>query len=244
MPNGILIIEDNTDLANALASILEEEGYHAIVASSGAQGLRVAKESQPQLIVLDDGLPDIHGIDVCRRLIESKHTGHIPVIIVGEKHDEIDRVVSFELGASDFLAKPFSTRELVLRIRAILRRVRPTKPDPELIKLGPFVVDRKSYRVTILGKEVSVTRSEFDILYILAQEPGHAFTREELLAQTITEADGISDRSIDVHVMRLRKKLKPFSSMIKTVRAVGYRLSEQKELSSLVYQLEERAARG
>lgn len=223
----VLIVEDERDLAELLAYNLEKEGYQALVTGTGVEGLETARRELPDLILLDLMLPGMMGTEVCSALRHSDKTRGIPVLMLTARGDEIDRVVGFEMGADDYIVKPFSMRELMLRIRAILRR---SSQEPDTterqITMGTIVIDCASHRVTVASSEVELTSTEYKLLLYLAEHSGRVMKRE-LLLQDVWGYNFVGDtRTVDTHVTRLRNKLGDAGEMIKTVRGFGYKLEE------------------
>jgi two-component system phosphate regulon response regulator PhoB len=223
----VLIVEDERDLAELLAYNLEKEGYQALVTGTGLEGLETARRELPDLILLDLMLPGMMGTEVCSALRHSDKTRAIPVLMLTARGDEIDRVVGFEMGADDYIVKPFSMRELMLRIRAILRRSsqEPTSTERQ-ISMGTIAIDCASHRVTIADTEIELTSTEYKLLLYLAEHSGRVMKRE-LLLQDVWGYNFVGDtRTVDTHVTRLRNKLGDAGEMIKTVRGFGYKLEE------------------
>jgi two-component system, OmpR family, phosphate regulon response regulator PhoB len=220
----ILVVEDEKDLADLVAFHLEKEGYRAVKALDGVAGLEAALESAPDLILLDLMLPGMSGSDVCRTLKGNPKTAAIPIILLTAKGEEIDRVVGFEIGADDYVVKPFSTRELLLRIRAVLRRARPETAVPGTIRFGPVAIDTERHMVTVDGDEIVLTTTEFKLLFTLADRIGRLQSRELLLTDVWGYNYAGDTRTVDTHVTRLRTKLGAAGGMIKTVRGFGYKL--------------------
>ncbi len=225
MSATILIIEDETDLANTLAYNLRREGYATRLAATGRAGLEQAREPPPpDLVLLDLMLPDTSGFDVCRRLRAEEATRRVPIIILTAKGEEIDRVVGFEVGADDYVTKPFSPRELLLRIRAVLRRAGPDEAPPvEETRFGRLRVDRAGHRAYVDDEEVVLTALEFRLLTTFLDRRGRVQTRDALLADVWGYAASVTTRTVDTHVKRLREKLGDAGPYVETVRGVGYR---------------------
>jgi len=224
MTERIVIIEDEQDLLDSLEYSLRREGYQVRGATTGRGGLELASEEPvPDLVLLDLMLPDMSGVEVCRKLRTQERTANVFIMMVTARGEEIDRVVGFEVGADDYVVKPFSTRELVLRIKAILRRGRSEEPQNEQISFGRLRVDEAGHRVWVDDREVVLTALEFRLLTTLLQRRGRAQTRDMLL-QTVwgIEAD-ITTRTVDTHVKRLREKLGEAGVYVETLRGVGYR---------------------
>jgi len=224
MSERIVIIEDEQDLLDSLEYSLRREGYQVRGATTGKAGLELAtQEPVPDLVLLDLMLPDISGVEVCRKLRAQERTAQVFVMMVTARGEEIDRVVGFEVGADDYVTKPFSTRELLLRIKAILRRGRVEEPHNEQVTFGRLRVDESGHRVWVDEQEVVLTALEFRLLTTLLERRGRAQTRDMLL-QTVwgIEAD-ITTRTVDTHVKRLREKLRAAGAYVETLRGVGYR---------------------
>ncbi len=224
----VLVIEDERDLAELLAYNLEKEGYTPLTASAGIEGLEIARRELPDLILLDLMLPGMMGTEVCSSLRQSEKTRSIPVLMLTARGDEIDRVVGFEVGADDYIVKPFSMRELMLRIRAILRRSGSdgTPAAERQIRAGGILIDCSSHKVTVSGQEIELTSTEYKLLLYLAEHNGRVMPRE-LLLQDVWGYNFVGDtRTVDTHVTRLRNKLGEAGEMIKTVRGFGYKIEE------------------
>lgn len=234
MAEQILIVEDEADLANIVAFNLEQEGFRPRVVSTGAEALEQIRGGMPpDLVVLDLMLPDISGTEVCRQLRQGSDTRRIPVLMLTAKTDPIDRVVGFEVGADDYVTKPFSVRELVLRIRAILRRTESGTPaEPEALRFGILRLDFEGHRVWVDDEEVVLTALEFRLLRTLSQRRGRVQTREVLLNHVWEMNGDVTTRTVDTHVRRLRKKLGPASAYIETLRGVGYRFQAEPSKTS------------
>jgi two-component system phosphate regulon response regulator PhoB len=225
----IVLIEDEADILELLRYNLAREGYRVIAARDGEEGLECVRQSAPALVLLDLMLPGLDGLDVCRRLQTDPLTAAIPVVMVSAKGEEADVVTGLQLGADDYITKPFSPRELLARVRAVLRRG-PLKSEAtarDRIVRGGLVVDALRHRVTLDGNAVALTATELRLLHILATHPGRVFTRDQLLSRAIGERAVVIDRNIDVHVGALRRKLGPYRELIETVRGVGYRFREE-----------------
>jgi two-component system phosphate regulon response regulator PhoB len=225
MSGLILVIEDEVDLATTLEYNLKAEGFQARVAHDGRQGIAAAtSDPLPDVIVLDLMLPDLSGTEICRRLREGDRTRDIPVIMCTAKGEEIDRVVGFEVGADDYVVKPFSLRELILRIRAQLRRrSQRTESEPSLIKFGRLEIDRDAHRAWVDKSEVSLTALEFRLLHQFLARRGRVQTRDALLSDVWGIDADVTTRTVDTHVKRLREKLGDAGAYIETLRGVGYR---------------------
>ena len=224
----ILIIEDGPDIVELLRYNLERERYRVLVESTGEEGLKTARSRLPDLILLDLGLPGLGGLEVCRRLKSNPPAESIPIIMITARGEESDVILGLEMGADDYVAKPFRIRELVARVRAVLRRV-PEKHASErgvAIQVGPIHIDPARYEVRVNRVPVELTLAEFRLLETLAERPGRVFSRDQLLDR-ITEGKAvIIDRNVDVHIRSIRKKLGEARSLISTVRGIGYKLVE------------------
>ena len=224
----VLVAEDERDVAELIRYTLAREGFEVVVATNGADALREARESRPDLVLLDLMLPQVNGWELCRRLKQDPATRMLPVIMLTARAEEGDKVLGFELGADDYVTKPFSTRELVARVRAVVRRSRPPEVEERRhrIKVGDLVVDRQRFEVTVGGRAVTLTPKEFELLATLAAEPGRVFGRDVLL-DLVWGRDGfVEPRTVDVHLARLRAKFLAArlpEPGIETVRGVGYR---------------------
>lgn len=217
----ILIIEDEPDLQKVLAYNLRQAGHEPLQALRGIDGLELARTERPELVLLDLMLPDVSGNEVCRRLKADGATAHIPVVMLTARGEEIDRVVGFELGADDYVVKPFSVRELLLRIQAVLRR-QVAQANPQDV-FGPLSIDREAHRVRVLGEEAPLTALEFRLLVALYDARGRVLTRSVLLEQVWGIEADITTRTVDTHVKRLRQKIGLAGDYILTMRGVGYR---------------------
>jgi two-component system phosphate regulon response regulator PhoB len=223
----ILIIEDEKDLAELLAYNLEHEGFRTVTALDGLSGLDRATVLVPDLVLLDLMLPGMPGTEICKTLKKNPKTAPIPVIVLTAKGEEIDRVIGFEIGADDYVVKPFSTRELLLRVKAVLRRTRPEKAGSGIIRIGPLTLDTDRHIVTVDGEEASLTGMEFKLLLTLAERAGRLQSRELLLKDVWGYAYAGDTRTVDTHITRLRTKLGDAGEMIKTVRGFGYKMEQE-----------------
>lgn len=221
----ILIVEDEDDLRKVLEFNLKNEGYETIAVATGKEGLE--NTDGVDLILLDLMLPDIQGTDVCRALKSDAATQNIPVVFLTARGEEIDRVVGFEVGAEDYVVKPFSVRELLLRIKAILKRSRVSSDEEiEFMVFGEIKIDPDRHRVFIDGQEVELTATEFRLISRFINKRGKVQTREKLLSKVWGSDVNVTERTVDTHVKRLREKLGKYGSYIETVRGVGYRFAE------------------
>ncbi len=222
----ILIIDDEKDIAKLLQYNLEKEGYGVSTALTGEDGLAAAKSKKPDLVVLDLMLPGIDGLEVCRLLKSDRATRQIPVLMLTAKGTEIDQVVGLEIGASDYIAKPFSVKVLLARVKNIFRGRESQKEESALLKAGKIVLDREKHSVTADGKAVALTNLEFRILAFLMENPGRVFSRDRILDGVWHGEASVVDRSVDAHVKSIRQKLGRQRGMIETVRGSGYRFVE------------------
>jgi len=219
----ILIVEDDPDVVRVARAYLEREGYAVLVEGDGEAGLQRARVARPDLVVLDWMLPGASGLDVLRRL---RADGDVPVLMLTARTDEADRVLGLELGADDYLSKPFSPRELVARVGAVLRRTAGPAPVVEVVRRGALEVDASARVARVAGRDVELTTLEFDLLRTFAEAPGRVFRREELIERVWGGGYDGGDRVVDVHVSNLRQKLTDAggADLIRTVRGVGYAL--------------------
>jgi two-component system phosphate regulon response regulator PhoB len=225
---NVLIIEDEKDLAELLAFNLEKEGYGATCVHDGKQGLERACTDIPDLVLLDLMLPGLLGTDVCKELRKNPQTAHVPIIMITAKGDEIDRVVGFEVGADDYIVKPFSMREVALRVKAVMRRFE-NEAQPvvqELLTIGDIIIDTQRHTVMSSGSEIDLTSTEFKLLLFLAEKRGRVQSRERLLQNVWSYNNAGDTRTVDTHVTRLRGKLGTPGDIIKTVRGFGYKIEE------------------
>jgi two-component system, OmpR family, phosphate regulon response regulator PhoB len=224
----VLIIEDEKDLAELLAFNIEKEGYAAICVYDGKLGLEQAALEPPDLILLDLMLPGLLGTEICKALRKDQRTAHIPIIMITAKGDEIDRVVGFEVGADDYIVKPFSMREVALRVKAVMRRFEQEVQQPmtELLSIGDIVIDRQRHTVISAGHEIELTSTEFKLLLYLAEKKECVQSREKLLQNVWSYNNAGDTRTVDTHVTRLRGKLGAPGDIIKTVRGFGYKIEE------------------
>jgi two-component system OmpR family response regulator len=216
----VLVVEDERSIADLVRMYLTREGFGVHVEHDGAAGLAAARKARPVACVLDIALPSMDGTEICRRLRESGDW--TPVIFLTARDDEIDRILGLELGADDYLTKPFSPRELVARVKAVLRRVDGVPESGRVRQLGPVTLDASRREVHVDEAPVSLTPTEFDLLAHLMNRPGRVFTREELLASVWGYAAHGGTRTVDVHVAQVRGKLGDAAVVIRTVRGVGY----------------------
>jgi two-component system OmpR family response regulator len=225
---NVLVVEDDPRISDVLEYALKADGYEVQTAQRGREAAEIARRSSPGLIVLDVGLPDIDGFEVCRLV---RTFSDVPVIFLTSRTDEIDRIVGLEIGGDDYVVKPFSPRELLARIKAIRRRndrpdaTRPEDRTENRLRYGSITIDPEKFRVECDGREIVVTAQEFKLLELLVKHPGRVFTREQVLNRAWGDGGLVADRTIDVHVKSLRRKFGKFE-FIETVRGIGYRARE------------------
>lgn len=223
MPEGtILVIDDQRELADLVRRALEREGFEVLIATSGESGLHVAREHALDLVVLDLTMPDLDGLDVCRQLRADPRRSALPIIVLSARASAAERALGLEVGADDYVIKPFEARELLARVRAVLRRAKPAVPTPSLIQAGELTLDPLAHRATYRGTEIPVTAAEFRILQLFAAHPGRAFSRDEVIDSALGPDAAVTTRTVDAHVVNLRRKLGD-ASLIETVWGVGYR---------------------
>ena len=226
MPDTILIVDDEPDVVDLLVFNLQKAGFKTVTAADGNVALQKVRTEMPALIVLDLMLPGLNGTEVCRQLKANPKTAGIPILMLTAKAEEVDRIVGLELGAEDYLTKPFSPRELILRIKTILRRSAGTPVASEVIKLNDLVVDIAKHEVTFKGKPIELTATEFKLLVLLLERRGRVQTRDVLLTDVWGYEGDVDTRTVDTHVRRLREKLGKAADWIETIRGVGYRFNE------------------
>jgi phosphate regulon transcriptional regulator PhoB len=227
MAETVLIVDDEQDVLDLLVYNLQKSGYRTSTARDGATALKKARDEFPSLIILDLMLPQLDGTEVCRQLKADSRTAPIPVIMLTAKAEEVDRVVGLELGADDYVTKPFSPREIVLRVKTILRRASGKAAPAEVLKFDDLTVDIGKHEVTHKGKPVELTVTEFKLLTTLMERRGRVQTRDRLLTDVWGYEGDIDTRTVDTHMRRLREKLGKAADYIETVRGVGYRFAEQ-----------------
>lgn len=219
----ILIVEDDPRISEVLEYALRTAGYGVEITQRGREAAEIARRSSPDLIVLDIGLPDIDGFEVCRIV---RTYSDVPVIFLTSRSDEIDRVVGLEIGADDYVVKPFSPRELLARIKAVCRRNQRSKSPPaDLVRYGPIAIDPEKFRILCHEREVVLTAQEFKVVELLIKHPGRVFTRQQMLDRAWGDGAFVTDRTIDAHIKSLRKKFADLE-FIETVRGIGYRARE------------------
>ncbi len=225
MSSRVLIVEDEPDIRELVVHHLKREGYQVSVAASGEEALRQVQASPPDLVLLDLMMPAMNGLEVCRRLRQDPATASLPIVMLTAKGDEVDRVLGLELGADDYVVKPFSPKELLARVRAVLRRSLPA-PGASPTTLGALTIDPGTHTVSVGDEVLALTPKEFDLLRALVEARGRVLSREFLLDRVwrYSRASEIESRTVDVHVRRLRVKLGPEGRRVLTVKSVGYRM--------------------
>jgi DNA-binding response OmpR family regulator len=227
----ILVVEDERDLSNLLRRHLEDEGHRVVQAFDGPRAVQAAHDERPDLVVLDWMLPGLDGLEVCRRV---RRESIVPILMLTARAEEVDRVLGLEVGADDYLTKPFSVRELLARVRAILRRIELMRGDSAEAEAAPaltadqLVVDLGQHAASVDGRPVDLTPKEFDLLALLVRNRGRAFSRDYLMEKVWGYDAAGSDRTVDTHVLRLRKKLGPVGDRIETVWGIGYRFRAER----------------
>ncbi len=221
----ILIVDDETDIRNLLALKLQREGFDTIEASDGLEGEKLAKKKQPDLVILDLMMPGKDGIAVCKALRKDARTTRLPIIMLTARSGLDERIAGLELGADDYLTKPFSPKELVLRVRNVLRRTNELDSG-SVVEIGEFRLDKNSLKLFLAGEDVYLTSTEFKLLLALTEVPSQICERADLLQKVWGYSDSMQTRTLDTHIKRLRTKLGEFGVIIETVRSVGYRFND------------------
>lgn len=228
----ILVVDDEQDIVDLISYNLSKEGYKVVTASNGTEAVQQATKHLPDLVILDIMMPGMDGFEVCRALRQQASTSTTAIMFLTAKSGEIDQILGLELGADDYIQKPISPRVLVARVKTILRRGAETVRTetialPEILRVGALEINRQNYTVKIDGKETFFPKKEFELLTLLAANGGKVFTREALLRRIWGESVYVIDRTVDVHVSKIREKLGSYASWIETVKGVGYRFREQ-----------------
>ncbi|MEI6464542.1 MAG: response regulator transcription factor [Verrucomicrobiota bacterium] len=223
MKPKILVVDDEPDALEILGFKLKEAGYAPIFAKDGARAISMARDERPALIVLDLMLPEVDGLEVCKILRRDAATAAIPILMLTARAAEMDRVIGLELGADDYVTKPFSPRELVLRIKKLLARVKMAEEPISVLQFGTLAIDVPRHRVTVAGTPIELTATEFKLLEILARRRGRVQTRERLLQDVWGYDNPIDSRTVDTHMRRLREKIGAAADYLETIRGVGYR---------------------
>jgi len=225
----ILIIEDDKHISRLVKYNLEKAGYDCTVADDGEEALGILAKERPDLIILDIMLPKMDGFELCRAIKQDVKLKNIPIIMLTAKGEEVDRIVGLELGADDYVVKPFSPRELILRIKAILKRGKSEESPKDVIKRGILIIDVPKHRVTVNNKEIELTPIEFKLLVTLIERNGRIQSRDQLLSDVWDMHSDVFTRTVDTHIKRLREKLGKVGDQIETVRGLGYRFKEEDE---------------
>lgn len=225
----IVVIEDEPDILEVIEYNLEREGFAVSSANNGDDGLKVILREAPELVLLDLLLPGLDGIEICRKLKVDPMTQGIPIIMVSAKGEESDIVLGLGVGADDYITKPFRPKELIARVKAVLRRgaLKDEESEGDRLVRGPLVIDSMRHEVRVDGDPVSFTATEFRLLHLLASHPGRVFTRDQLVSRVIGGGAAVIDRNIDVHIRAIRKKLDDHRHLIGTIRGVGYRFQDE-----------------
>jgi len=222
----VLVVDDDPGIVKLVRAYLEQAGYSVLAAQEGKKALQIARHDKPDLVILDLMLPEMDGWDVCRAL---RKESDVPIIMLTARVEESDKLIGLELGADDYVTKPFSPRELVARVRSVLRRAQGMPPKPERISLGEITIDLSRHSVEVAGQPVELTPTEFDLLATMMEDPGRAFTRSQLLESVQGYAYDGYERTIDVHVKNLRQKIGEDAGSpqrIKTVYGIGYKFED------------------
>lgn len=229
---SIMIVDDEQYILELLSYNLKKDGYATTLAASGEEALELARKSRPDLIILDLMLPGLDGIEVCRRLKQDAETNQIPIIMVTAKGEDADVIIGLEMGADDYVTKPFSPKIIIARIRAVLRRSRLKSSEltrESTLSIHNIRIDLSKHEVTCDGEQIFLSVTEFTILEFLARNPGWVFSRGQIIAAVKGEDYPVTERSVDVQILGLRKKLGEFGRFIETVRGIGYRMREEQE---------------
>ena len=224
----ILVVEDEADIREVVLYNLRREGYEAIGCETGAQALSAIKIKRPDLVILDLMIPELDGLTVCQQVRADPEVSSTPIVIVSAKEEESDVVIGLGLGADDYVAKPFRPKELMARVKAVLRRAQKLgkHEQQKRIVIGDLMVDLDKHQVTLAGELIYLTASEFRLFYQLASNPGKAFSREQLLKSVVGDRTIVVDRNIDVHIRSVRKKIGAYAERVQTIRGIGYRFTE------------------
>ncbi len=225
----ILVVDDERDLVELISVNLQRNGYEVISAHDGATGLDMARKQRPDLVILDVMMPGLSGRDVTMQLKGNPDTATMPILMLTAKTEETDIIVGLSMGADDYVTKPFSMKVLMARVGALLRRKAAAEPAQAMLNAGPVVIDQSKHEVTVQGRPINLTPTEFKLLTALVGARGRVLTRDQLMDRAMGTDVFVTDRAIDVHITAVRKKLSEFAWMIHTVRGVGYRLLEKQE---------------
>ena len=222
----ILVVDDEQDLVKLVRYNLEKDGYKVVTASNGEDALFLARKERPELVVLDLMLPGIDGLEVCKKLKADPELANTAIVMLTAKGEEVDITLGLKLGADDYVTKPFSPKELVARVQAVLRRSKSSSTTKDYIKIDTLKIDLYKHEVTIKNEPIHLTLTEFKLLHQLASKPGRVFTRDQLLDAVFGSETFVIDRTVDVHIASLRKKLKAYANRIVTIRGIGYKFKE------------------
>ncbi len=222
----ILIVEDDQNISKLVRYNLEKAGFVCLSSITGEGALDILEQESVDLVVLDVMLPKMDGFETCKEIRQDPATSDVPVIMLTARGEEVDRIVGFELGADDYIVKPFSPRELVLRVKSILKRGKPKEKTGSLLSLGPLKVDIPRHKVTVNKKEIKLTAMEFDLLVTLLKRKGRVQSRDQLLSDVWDIEADVTTRTVDTHIKCLRQKLGSFGRLIETVRGIGYRMND------------------
>ena len=224
----ILVVEDEADIREVVLYNLRREGYEAIGCETGTQAFSAIKMKRPDLVILDLMIPELDGLTVCQQVRADPEVSSTPIVIVSAKEEESDVVIGLGLGADDYVAKPFRPKELMARVKAVLRRAQKLgkHEQQKRIVIGDLMVDLDKHQVTLAGELIYLTASEFRLFYQLASNPGKAFSREQLLKSVVGDRTIVVDRNIDVHIRSVRKKIGAYAERVQTIRGIGYRFTE------------------
>jgi two-component system alkaline phosphatase synthesis response regulator PhoP len=230
MKKKILVVDDEVDIVELIRYNLEKEGYDVLSASDGEKALEIVRKSAPDLVILDLMLPVIAGLEVCRFIRKDLSTEHLPIIMLTAKTEDLDKIIGLELGADDYITKPFNVRELISRIRAVLRRAEKTQQTaPDVIELGDIRIDLLSYEVFVGGQRVEISPKEIKLLRFLMERPGRVFSRDQLIDAVWGDETFVEHRTVDVHISRLRSAIEKDNDhpkYILTVRSLGYKFTD------------------
>ena len=225
----ILIVEDEQDIIELLKYNLEREGFHAVSARTGENAIEIMEREAPDLVILDWMLPEMDGLETCRLIKQDPKSKNIPIIFLTAKSEESDVVVGLQLGADDYITKPFSPKVLLARIKALLRRLSEKPITSDIRKFNDLTIDLVKHKITFKGKPIDLTMIEFNILEFLSRSPGRVFSRDQIMDNVWKEGKFIVNRAVDVHIRGLRKKLKKGAAYVETVRSIGYRFKDLEE---------------
>lgn len=228
MKKKILVIDDEQSIREVVKDILEHEGYNVILGANSEEAIRKAIALVPDLIVLDLGIPSIGGLEVCRILRKETNTKTIPIIILTVRSREIDKIIGLEMGADDYITKPFNKGEFIARVKAVLRRVEYRESEEDIINIGNIIIDKEAHTVEVNGKKIELRPKEFNLLYVLTEKKGTVLSRDYLCESVLGYEYFGSSRAIDAHLKNLRKALGKEGDIIKTIRGVGYKIEDKK----------------